>query len=55
MDIKSIGNAIRVILIGAAAVAGGISYYDHYIEPENDGPMERAGEKIDNALDSNRK
>ena len=55
MDIKSIGNAIRLILVGAAAVAGVISCYDHYIEPKNDGPMERAGEKIGNALDSNRK
>ena len=48
MDIKSIGNAIRLVLVGAAAVAGLISYYDHYIEPKNDGPMERAGEKLDN-------
>jgi hypothetical protein len=55
VDIKSIGNAIRLILVGAAAVAGVISCYDHYIEPKNDGPMERAGEKIGNALDSNRK
>jgi len=55
MDIKSTGNAVLLIIIGAAAVAGGISCYDHYIEPKNDGPMERAGEKIDNALDSNRK
>ncbi len=55
MDIKSTGNAVFLIIIGAAAVAAGIYYYDHYVEPQNDGPMERAGEKLDKALDSDRK
>ena len=55
MDIKSTGNAALLIIIVAAVVAGGLYYYDHYIEQKNDGPMERAGEQLDNALDSNRK
>jgi heme O synthase-like polyprenyltransferase len=48
---RSLTNILMLLLIAAAAVAGGVYYYNHYIEPQNDGPMERAGEKIDNALD----
>jgi heme O synthase-like polyprenyltransferase len=51
MEKRSIGSALLLILIGAAAVAGGLYYYNNYIEPQNDGPMERAGEEIDDALD----
>lgn len=48
---RSLSSVLLLLLVAAAAVAGGIYYYNHYIEPQNDGPMERAGEKIDNALD----
>jgi len=51
MEKRSIGSALLLILIGAAAVVGGLYYYNNYIEPQNDGPMERAGEEIDDALD----
>ena len=51
MEKRSIGSVLLLILIGAAAVVGGLYYYNNYIEPQNDGPMERAGEKIDNAID----
>jgi heme O synthase-like polyprenyltransferase len=51
MDKQTLGNALLLILIGAAAVVAGLYYYNNYIEPQNDGPMERAGEKIDDALD----
>jgi hypothetical protein len=48
---RSLGSMLLLFLITAAGVVGGIYYYNRYIEPRNDGPMERAGEKIDNALD----
>jgi len=48
---RSTSSTLMLIVIAFAAVAGGIYYYNHYIEPQNDGPMERAGEKIDNAID----
>jgi hypothetical protein len=51
MEKQTLGNALLLILIGAAAVVAGLYYYNNYIEPQNDGPMERAGEKIDDALD----
>ena len=51
MEKRTLGSALLLILIGAAAVVGGLYYYNNYIEPQNDGPMERAGEKIDDALD----
>jgi hypothetical protein len=51
MEKRTLGSALLLIIIGAAAVVGGLYYYNNYIEPQNDGPMERAGEKIDDALD----
>jgi hypothetical protein len=42
---------LLIVIVAAAAIGGGVYYYKNYIEPQNDGPMERAGEKIDNALD----
>ena len=47
---RSLGNMMLLILVAFAAVAGGVYFYNHYIEPQNDGPMERAGEKPDNAI-----
>lgn len=44
-------RTLLILLVAAAAIGGGIYYYDNYIEPQNDGPMERAGEKLDNAID----
>jgi len=52
MEKRTLGSALLLILIGAAAVVGGVYYYNNYIEPQNDGPMERAGEKVDDALDN---
>lgn len=53
MEKRTLGSALLLILIGAAALVGALYYYYYYnyIEPQNDGPMERAGEKIDDALD----
>lgn len=51
MDVKSLSNTLLLIIVAAAAVAGAIIFYNQYIEPQNDGPMERAGEKIDKMLD----
>ena len=51
MEKRTLASALLLILIGAVAVVGGLYYYNNYIEPQNDGPMERAGEKIDDALD----
>ncbi len=47
----SLGRLIGILIIGVLAVVGGIYVYNKYVEPQNDGPMERAGEKIDNAID----
>ena len=54
LEKRTLGSALLLILIGAAALVGALYYYYYYynyIEPQNDGPMERAGEKIDDALD----
>jgi hypothetical protein len=48
---KSLSNIAVIVVAGALAVAGGLYLYNHYIEPQHAGPMERAGEKIDNAID----
>jgi hypothetical protein len=45
-------RTLLILVLAAAAIGGGIYYYNHYIEPQNDGPMERAGEKLDNAIDA---
>ncbi len=44
-------RTIVLLILAAAAIGGAIYYYNNYIEPQNDGPMERAGEKLDNAVD----
>jgi hypothetical protein len=51
MQDRSMGNMLMMIILAAVAIVGGVYYYNHYIEPQNDGPMERAGEKLDNAID----
>ena len=51
MESRSQSNTLLLIVVAALAVGGGFYYYNHYIEPQNDGPMERAGEKLDNAID----
>jgi hypothetical protein len=44
-------RTLLILVLAAAAIGGGVYYYNHYIEPQNDGPLERAGEKLDNAVD----
>jgi hypothetical protein len=52
MDSKSQStNTLLLLIVAILAIGGGYYYYDNYIEPKNDGPMERAGEKLDNAID----
>jgi len=51
VESRSQSNTLLLIVVAALAVGGGFYYYNHYIEPQNDGPMERAGEKLDNAID----
>ena len=48
---RSFGSMLLLFLVAGAAVIAGIYAYNRYIEPQNDGPMERAGEKLDKALD----
>lgn len=48
---NSLGRLIGTLTIGVLAVVGGMYVYNNYIEPQNDGPIERAGEKIDNAIE----
>ena len=50
MQDRSMSNTLTVILIALIVVGAGLYYYDHVIEPRSDGPMERAGEKLDNAM-----
>ncbi len=44
-------RTIVLLILAAAVIGGAIYYYNNYIEPQNDGPLERAGEKLDNAID----
>ncbi len=44
-------NTLLLVIAAILAVGAGYYYYDNYIEPKNDGPLERAGEKIDKAID----
>jgi hypothetical protein len=46
-----LGKTLVLLILAAAAIGGAIYYYNNYIEPQNDGPLERAGEKLDNAID----
>jgi hypothetical protein len=48
---NSLGRSVGTLIIGVLAVVGGIYVYNHYVEPQNDGPMESASEKIDKAID----
>jgi hypothetical protein len=41
---------LAITALAIVAIGGGIYYYNHYIEPQDDGPMERAGEKLDDAI-----
>jgi hypothetical protein len=50
MDDK-MSRTFLILVLAAAAIGGGVYYYNNYVEPQNDGPMERAGEKLDNAID----
>ena len=44
-------NKLLLIIAGVLVAGAAFYYYDNYIEPKQDGPMERAGEKLDNAMD----
>lgn len=44
-------RTIVLLILAVAVIGGAIYYYNNYIEPQNDGPLERAGEKLDNAID----
>ena len=48
---RSSSSTLMMIIITVLAVGGGVYFYNHYIEPQNDGPMEKAGEKLDGVLD----
>ena len=50
---KSLGRLAVIVVVGALAVAGGLFVYNRYIEPQQDGPMEKAGQQIDDAIDGN--
>ena len=50
MQDKSSNNTILIVLLTIAAVGGGLYFYNNYIEPRQDGPLERAGEKLDDAI-----
>jgi hypothetical protein len=51
MEDRSQTNTLLLIIAGVLLAGAAYFYYDKYIEPKNDGPMERAGEKLDNAID----
>ena len=44
-------NTLLLIIAGVLIAGAAFYYYDNYIEPKTDGPMERAGEKLDKAID----
>ncbi|MFM9862297.1 MAG: hypothetical protein ACKVRO_01710 [Micropepsaceae bacterium] len=44
-------NTLLFVIVAVLVIGGGYIYYDNYIEPTNDGPLERAGEKLDKAVD----
>jgi hypothetical protein len=44
-------NTLLLVIVAILAVGGGYYYYDNYIEPKTDGPLERAGEQLDKAVD----
>ena len=50
MTDRSLSSTIMLILLTIAAVGGGLYFYNHFIEPQQDGPLERAGEKLDHAI-----
>jgi hypothetical protein len=50
MEDRSVSNTLMVVLIAVLAVGGALYFYNNYVEPQNDGPMEKAGEKLDDAM-----
>ncbi len=53
MESRSQTNTLLLIIAGVLVAGAAFYYYDNYVEPRNDGPMERAGEKLDKAIDGN--
>jgi len=51
MESRSQTNTLLLIIAAVLVAGAAFYYYENYVEPQNDGPMERAGEKLDNALD----
>ena len=51
MEGRSQTNMLLLIIAAVLVAGAAFYYYENYVEPQNDGPMERAGEKLDNALD----
>lgn len=52
MELKSqTTNTLLLAIVAILALGGGYYFYDNYIEPKNDGPLERAGETLDKAVD----
>lgn len=49
MQDRSMSNALTFIIITILAVGGGLYFYTHLDAFHHQGPMERAGEKLDNA------
>lgn len=50
MESKSQTNTLLFIIVAILALGGAFYYYNNYIEPQTDGPMEKAGEKLDDAI-----
>lgn len=50
MQDRTMSNALTFIIIAILAVGGALYFYTHLVAPAHDGPMERAGEKLDDAM-----
>ena len=44
-------NTLLLIIAGILLTGTAFYYFQNFVEPVNDGPMERAGEKLDKAID----